>query len=103
MSSQKIKIGQVIDLCMKNNFKYVSKPKNGVGTSSRPLLFFLIVEIKGVWFQGEKQNYIFQRFWTIPFLNIIFTKDCANRIGSFWQFTNFKKGSGTRLLYTFCA
>ena len=54
MSSQKIKIGQVIDLCMKNNLKYVLKPKKRVGTSSRPLLFFLIVQIKGNWVQGEK-------------------------------------------------
>ena len=76
-----IKIDQVIDLCMKNNFKYVLKPKNGVGTSLRPLLFFLIVKIKGNCVQGEKKNYFFQRFWTIPFLNIMCTKDYANRIG----------------------
>ena len=40
-SSEKIKIGQMIDLCMMNNFKYVLKPKMGVGNSSRSLLFFL--------------------------------------------------------------
>ena len=74
-----------------------------LATSSKPLLFFIILSIKKGWVQKKTQCKPFYGFLIILFWNILFLKEFLACNGYFRLFTKIKKGSGNNFWYTFSA